>query len=349
MILHKIKLLYTKLTTKLSDGSMDSHHYQKIFYCLSPVFLLLLFGILELSIIKLILSFVTSSLSVILELFFSSIFLLLNIFLFVVYIKNMCSAFKRRYLLLAFLIFPTVILLFLTTLFWLNAIIADIHNLLVYTFNLNLPGIFPYEAVAPVTNSLAVIVSLMMIFLLPIATSLLLNSFLPESLQKKDVSVKEKLMRLLRKLFVLSLIFFFSYVFSIIDKNNFGSISILTTLLSFLLTPKTILRLFSSVKDIESKQISEDILIKFDRIKFIYYEFIFSWSISIYIIEPKKTEDRILASAIIFFILLFTTTVIQEFLKRKKKNSFSGWVVDNENGLEEPTQNILFEKKFYLK
>lgn len=328
--LHKIKTLNSKIKNKLLDGSMDSYHYQAILYCLTPLILLLFFA-LEAFILNLILSNLQSKLLAIFEFISGSIFFVINSYLLIFFVKKIVSSLKSKYILLSFLILQSVLLLLLTTLFWFKAILAELHNILILSFNFDMPFIFPYEAINPVINSLTIVVQNMMIFLLPIAFSFLLNSLLPEPLQKKDVSTKQKLVRMRTKLFILVVALAMSFIFSIIDKNNFGSISILTTLFTFLCTPKTILRLFSNEEHVESKSISDDILIKFDRIKFLYYEFIFAWSISIYIFDSKKTEDKILISAIIFFILLIITLITQTYLKNDKKDLFLKWIVDNED------------------
>lgn len=329
MKLQKLKSLYLKIKNKLSDGSMDSYHYQELLYCLTPMSLMLFFA-LEMFILSTIINNFKSTIRIVFELLTGSTFLLLNVYLLIFFIRKIVSFFKRKYILISFLILPTIIILLMTALFWFSVVLADVHNFLVITFNFNIVGIFPYEAIKPVTNTLTTVVQVMMIFFVPISISLLMNSFLPEPLQKKEISQKQKFMRMSIKLSILTIAIILSILFSIINKDNFGSISLLTTLFTFLCTPKTILRLFSNQKNLENKKISDEILTLFDYIKFFYYEFIFAWSISIYIFNPEKTDDRIIIFFITFFILVIPTMAIQLYLKKAKSDFFSKWLVDNE-------------------
>lgn len=114
-----------------------------------------------------------------------------------------------------------------------------------------MPLIFPYKALEPTMNNFGTIIQLMALFLFFISISLLMNSFLPGKLQKKEISQKQKFFRIIFKLSIVVIAIILAIIFSIIDKNNFISISLLTILFTFLCISNTILRLFSNQKNVE--------------------------------------------------------------------------------------------------
>lgn len=328
--LQKLKSLYFKVKNKLSDGSIDSYHYQIIFYCMFP-FALLLFLALEVFIFNNILNNFHSTILTVFELFSGVIFFIINIYLLFFFTRKIVSFFKHKYILLLLSILPTSLFLLIATLFWFSVVLVGIQKIFTLTFNFNMPVLSPYVFLKLVANFSTIIAPITILFLLPIAISLSLNSLLPRPLQKKDISTKQKLTRMSIKLSFILIAIFISYIFSIISIETFASISMLTTLFTFICTPKTILRIFSTQKNIEGKKITDDVLTKFEMIKFVYYEFVFAWSISIYIFNPEKTEDRIKIFFISFFILIITSAAIQWYLKKEKSDFFSKWIVDNED------------------
>ncbi|MHC5226889.1 hypothetical protein ACYSNW_01280 [Enterococcus sp. LJL99] len=325
----KIKSFYNMLKIKLSNDSIDSYHYLGIIYCLTPVFLFIFFTI-EMFFLGLTIQYTKYIIRMFLESFLGILFFIFSVRLLIFFVKKVFSYFKNKYYLLCFILFFTILFLLFATFLWFIIVLADVHNFLVFIFNFDTPLIFPYQALEPTINIFGTILQLMVLFISFISLSLLMNSFLPSKLQKKDISQKQKLFRIIFKLSIVVIAIILSIVFSIIDKNNFSSISLLTTLFTFLCTPKTILRLFSNKKNIEKANISEDVTKSFELIKFCYYEFIFSWSISIYIFNPNETQNRIIISFVIFFILIIATKVSQFYLINKKNHIFDKWIV-NEN------------------
>lgn len=94
-----------------------------------------------------------------------------------------------------------------------------------------------------------------------------------------------------------------------------------------------ILLVFSNYKNIEKLEISEGVLRTFDYIKLLYYECLFSWSISIYIFQAQNTETKIEVFAISLFLLMFVTLISQKLIFKFNKQIFSNWLVsvDNKN------------------
>jgi hypothetical protein len=155
----------------------------------------------------------------------------------------------------------------------------------------------------------------------------LLNIFLPKSLQSKDIPKKERMKRGFIKFALLSFIIFLTIIFGVINKDNFSSVTIFTTLFTFICTPQMILRVFSNYKNIENLEISEGVLRTFDYIKLLYYECLFSWSISIYIFQAEEPNIKIEIFAISLFFLLIGTLIAKKLLLKFNKKVFSKWIV----------------------
>lgn len=149
--------------------------------------------------------------------------------------------------------------------------------------------------------------------------------FLPEKLQSTELSLKQRLFRMGLKVFYLFLFGSISYIFSIINKENFGTISIFSTLFTFLCTPKTVLKVFTNIDNLERKNISENIYIQFERIKFMFYLIILSWSISIYIFNTQDIEVFFVICLVIFFIMGFVRGILEKYSKKL----FSSWIVND--------------------
>lgn len=73
-----------------------------------------------------------------------------------------------------------------------------------------------------------------MVIYIPLFVSYALNFLLPDSQQAKEVSMKKKILRLFLKTVSLALVVGLSIIFSTIDESNFSSITIFTTLFTFM-------------------------------------------------------------------------------------------------------------------
>lgn len=204
---------------------------------------------------------------------------------------------------------------------WLKILLTYILNFLSYNFYFVNNSNFLYET----GDFISILSKLIYFFYCLTMTLTILNVFLPEKLQSTELSLKQRLFRMGLKVFYLFLFGNISYIFSIINKENFGTILIFSTLFTFLCTPKIVLRVFTNIDNIERKNISENIYIQFERIKFMFYLIILSWSISIYIFNTQDIEVFFLICLFIFFIM----GVVRGLLEKYSKKLFSSWIVND--------------------
>lgn len=320
-----------KIKNKLQDGSLDSYYYYLFFYLFLPVILFLIW-VIEIKYIILLLNYTFFKYNISRLLLTSiSIFIIMTFNLWMFYIQLKLANYHRKrkdwLILLALII--SVISSLSTLLFWLSAFLADLHNKLSVLLGVPNDIIQPFQNVGIITKYFTSISQFSISFLTIASITFMLNIFLPTSMQIKDVSTKLKFSRFSIKIGIVSFILVMSAIFSIVDKNNFASVSIFTTLFTFACTPQTILRVFSNHKSISSITVSDNVLRTFDIIKVIYYEFILSWSISIYVFNPDKAENKTIIAVIIFLSFFIVTVIVQQILIHKRKETFSSWIIDN--------------------
>lgn len=318
------------MRNKLSDGSMDSYHLKGLLYCLSPLLLILpfFFEIITLSFLS---KRSMGTISIFVELALAILFFALSVYISYFFMKQCLKNFKRKYIFYSLLTLYLFLVSITITLNWLFSSLAVFLNISVLFLHVDLPLIYPYNRLENIFKGLFVSFSNMMVVYIPLSISYALNFLLPSSLQTKEISMKKKIIRLFSKVVFLSLVIGLSIIFSVIDESNFSSITIFTTLFTFMCTPKVILRLFSNYKNIEHITISEEILRTFDTLKLFYYEFIFSWSISIYIFKPESSEKKMIIFVIVLFVLMFISIIAKMILSKPNNKAFSKWVVPYDN------------------
>ncbi|MEY2388071.1 hypothetical protein KGN15_013300 (plasmid) [Lactococcus lactis] len=239
----------------------------------------------------------------------------------------------NKYFFFSLLLLIVLIISVLITLNWFSSFMFSISNLLIVIWKIPDSLKFPYKNINILVDIISKSSLAMFTFCVTIWISYMLNFILPKSLQKKDIPIKERVKRGFIKFALLSFIIFLTIIFSVINKDNFSSVTIFTTLFTFICTPQMILRVFSNYKNIEKLEISEGVLRTFDYIKLLYYECLFSWSISIYIFQAQNTETKIEVFAISLFLLMFVTLISQKLIFKFNKQIFSNWIVsvDNKN------------------
>ncbi|CAD5902922.1 hypothetical protein [Carnobacterium maltaromaticum] len=313
-----------RIKIKLSDKSIDSEHILFICYCCLTIVpaIITVFGIHTVIIIQ----------EKLLKYAIYIILLVVNTALLYFFGKKTWRFIKQKRIILGVLSIFTVGLFLSFTLSWLIILLGNFSN------ELNYKASQYQNIIIQPTNSLfqtidtSHSVAQRMITLIPIiGISYFLNIIVPKKLQRIDISFKNKLKRVCLKVIYLLVFGIITYIFTIIDKDNFGSVSIFTTLFTFACTPKTCLYIFTNYKNIETKNISEKITKKFEVLKLLYYEFVFSWSISIYIFSPKNQNEKLTIFAITLCSLFLVTMVILGFFKSRQEEFFSSWIIDENN------------------
>ncbi|MFG5432842.1 hypothetical protein ACFJXP_11190 [Enterococcus faecalis] len=324
-----------KVQTRMMNLSIENGFFKVMIYTVLPLLLTMIF-VLEIVIVNWTFRLDNSEIMSLLVFIITILFLFLAIILFVFFLQLSIKFLKNHYIQLPLLLLPTLISLFMIVLFWLYAVLAYVNNFLWSLLGHVSPSFLkdPYFNMDSVLDALVSISRVMFIIYIPLAISFMLNTLLPEELQVRNISFKQKLYRLFLKFAYLVLIIFITYIFSIIDKENFGTISIFSTLFTFACTPKTILRVFSNIVNIEEKQISEEIYRKFDTAKFLYYEMIFAWSIAIYIVDAKTLNEKVMVFAISFFALIVITIGIKVRFEKHGNKLFSKWIINGEKNIE---------------
>lgn len=243
----------------------------------------------------------------------------------------MVTYFKERRFLLFSIVFISALFFFLFMLSFYLYFIGYFSNFIMlkvdhpeYIIN-NLTRMMDYTiGIYKIVSSISIIG--MTIVLL----SYMLNMFLPKKLQRTDINCNQKVKRILLKTVYFILILAIIFVFSITNKNNFGAISIFTSLFVFACTPKTFLIIFSDVKNLNDVKISDSITGRFEFLKLMYYEIVFSWAISIYFFDYNEFNYKIYSFLVVFFVLFIITFLSIYFVKEKNKVNFKEWI-DNDD------------------
>lgn len=257
--------------------------------------------------------------------------ILLNSYLCFHFFFKMVNYFKERRLLLILIVFISVLFFFLFMLSFCLYLIGYFSNFIMlkvahpeYIIN-NLTRMMDYTIdIYVIVSSISIIVMTIVLF------SYMLNMFLPKKLQRTDINFKQKINRFFLKIAYFILILAIIFVFSITNKSNFGAISIFTSLFVFACTPKTFLIIFSDVKNLNDVKISDSITGRFEFLKFMYYEIVFSWAISIYFFDYNEFNYKIYSFLAVFFVLFVITFLSIYFVKEKYKVNFKEWIENDD-------------------
>lgn len=312
------------------EGSMNYYHIEGLFYCIVP-FVLEIVLLLEVRMVNMLIALRLGNVYFLIELIIVSMFLFFYFSILYFCLRSFVKNLKRKYILFSII---TLYLTIISAVVFFNSLVSFIeafYNIFVVFLHVGENIVFPYQNMPIVARMIMINMGNMMLIYLVLATSFFLNTFLPHSLQKKDIPIKSRMIRSLFKLSIIIIILLFTFIFSSINETNFSSITIFTTIFTFMCTPKTILRLFTNYKNIDNIKISELTLKSFDALKMLYYEFIFSWSIAIYFFKENDPAKRFKIFAIIFFGIVFLTIIATIELKKNSDQLFSNWIVTREN------------------
>jgi len=323
------------INKKMNDGSMDSYHLKGLFYCVSPFIFIGIF-LAELKVLSFIINLnlnnrVLIVLLILLELLLLILFFMTSFCITRYFFKELLSNFKKKDILYSLMVLYLFLVTSIITLEWFHVFFSEVLNLCAVLLKESSLLVFSYKNIGMILQLLSISMSNMMVIYIPLALSYFLNLILPDSLQQKNVPIKRKIFRGLLKIGACILLFIVSILFSVIDKNNFSSITVFTTLFTFMCTPKVILRLFSNYKNVENLKISSEISRTFDLYKLFYYEFIFSWSVSIYFFDSKTPATKANIFIITLFIFLILTVIFKWIASNPNNKFFSRWIVPYNN------------------
>ncbi|MEG0733089.1 MAG: hypothetical protein RR470_11870 [Vagococcus sp.] len=314
--------VFNKLKKKLYDRSIDSEHILYILYFILTV----LPYILTLTIIKLswyIDSKLVNNLIYIL-------FTIANILLVFYLLRNVKIYFKQRRILLMVVVSYSTLIFVMFMSAWVFLIIGNFVNFfslhsIVFRHVIQTPALLVVQTM----ETFSIIFPNALIFITIVLVSMCLNTIIPNDLQPTNISYKKRIKRGLIKLVILFLFFFIMWIFSVVDKENFGTVSIFTTAFVFVCTPKTILILFSNLKNLNDIKISDEMLKRTEFLKLIYYEIVFSWSVSIYVFKNTKMLDKLNTSLQIFITLAIITILTLFYIKKNHDTIFKNWIVND--------------------
>lgn len=317
-----MKNFYNKLIAKvkeqMSDGSIDSEHYIAIFYCICIILPLIVTGI------GVFLLHIFTNL--LLQFVILIIFTVINAWLFVFFGKKFVFYIRNKRFMLSFFSFFTVYLFLLFTLSWTIFFLGKINGLLGITLlpEMNFSKEHPGTNLARSIESFRITSQNMVIFSQGLGFSLLLNIFVPTSLQRVDVSILKKILRLLIKIISLTVIGLILFVLLKTKREDFFAVTAVYGVLTALADPKKIINIFTNLKNIEDKVVSTSIMKSFNAFKLFLSEFYIAWVFSI-IIFDSDADQRLNLFSIILLIFVVITVAVKIYFQLNGEDFFSTW------------------------
>ena len=314
------KFVY-KIKKKLSDGSIDSEHYIALFYCVI-IMLPMLITLIEV----LILEKSSSTFSKLLKML---CFIVVNGLFFRYYIKKMISYFKYKRFMLGFLSSSLVVSFLLLILSWLSIFFGNISNLInKHLLLVNQPMLLNLgESIISSIESIQMISQIMLFFSQVIGISMLLNVIMPKSLQKVDVPLMKKFLRLMFKIAILLVFGVAIFTFLNTNKDNFIVVSIAYAGIIWVSDPKNFITIFFNAKIFENKTISDEATRAYKIFRYFVIGLYAIWAASVYIFPENKAN----AFSAMVFIFIFASVIIKTVLQFKGEDIFSKLLKDKES------------------
>lgn len=322
MLKKRIVDLISKIKKKLSDGTIESEHYLAIAYCMG------IFIPIMITRLSILLIFSSSAI------FWKTVEIItstgINFFCLYMFVKKMIYYFREKRLMLGFLSMPIVTIFLLYSLSWLTILLGNFTNMMSLILgDYDQLIMHPEENLIEAIDSTRVIAQNMIIFSQIVGISFLLNTFVPEALQKVVLPVKLRFLRLLIKILSLTMMGVIIWLLINTGRDQFFAVTAIYGVIFALATPKLIGEIFSNISNLENKSISPEINRSFSLFKFFLGEFYSAWVISICVYGSDAT-NRVNLFSIVSLILVFSTVGIKLFLQSKNKD-FSTWFVDKKN------------------
>lgn len=310
-----------KIKNRLSDGSIDSEHYIALFYCFI-IALPMIFTSIEVLILK-------QSSIVFFKMLEFFCFAIVSGLFFKYYAKKMVSYFKNKRFMLGFLSLSIVIAFFLLMLAWLSVFFGNLSNLIsVYLLSESQPLFLDLgKNIINSIESVTILSQNMIIFSQIIGISLLLNMMMPKSLQKVDVPLIKKFLRLLFKIAILFVFGVAIVTFLNTNKDNFIVVSIVYAGIIWVADPKNFITIFSNAKIFENKTVSDEATRAYKMFRYFLIGLYAIWAASVYIFPDNKVNTF----SIMVFIFIFASVIIQIVLQFKGEDIFSKLLKDKEN------------------
>lgn len=319
--------LIAKVKKKMSDGSIDSEHYIAIFYCICVILPLIVTGV-GVFLLQVFTNFFFQFVILI-------IFTVINALLFVFFGKKSIFYIRNKRFMLFFFSFFTVYLFLLFTLSWAIFFLGNLNSFLSITLlpEMRFPKEHPGTNLARSIESFRVTSQNMVIFSQGLGFSLLLNTFVPTSLQKIDVSILKKILRLLIKLTSLTVMGLILFVLLKTKREDFFAVTAVYGVLTTLADPKKIINIFTNTKNIEEKIVSTNVMKIFNAFKLFLSEFYVAWVLSI-ITFDSDADQRLNLFLIILLIFIVITVAVKIYFQLNGEDFFSTWLIDKKSETE---------------
>jgi len=190
------------------EGSMNYYHIEGLFYCIVP-FVLEIVLLLEVRMVNMLIALRLGNVYFLIELIIVSMFLFFYFSILYFCLRSFVKNLKRKYILFSII---TLYLTIISAVVFFNSLVSFIeafYNIFVVFLHVGENIVFPYQNMPIVARMIMINMGNMMLIYLVLATSFFLNTFLPHSLQKKDIPIKS---RMIRSLFKLSIIIIILYL-----------------------------------------------------------------------------------------------------------------------------------------
>lgn len=160
------------------------------------------------------------------------------------------------------------------------------------------------EAYIRAVNSNITAIKGVTVYVTILAISAAYNIFVPQKWQTVDISLKNKILRLLWKITCLILPFLIVYVYSLFNTTNFAIWGFLSMCVIFFVDPKNIAGLIFDYHKYSDANITESALGKAQAFKAYYLLLVVAWSISLFGFSDQPLGIRFLVFLIGYSIFL---------------------------------------------
>ncbi|BAL69962.1 hypothetical protein SMULJ23_1628 [Streptococcus mutans LJ23] len=285
---------------KLKDRSIDSEHYIAFFYCFGMMGSLLV----NVSFYLFIASFLDTT-HLITSFIVYLLFIMINLVVVYRIGKKCIFYFKDRRFMTSFFSFLLFLPFLMFLLCWLMILFGNL-SILLNPYGGG-SGISPEqlkEAYIRAVNSNITAIKGVTVYVTILAISAAYNIFVPQKWQTVDISLKNKILRLLWKITCLILPFLIVYVYSLFNTTNFAIWGFLSTCVIFFVDPKNIAGLIFDYHKYSDANITESALGKAQAFKAYYLLLVVAWSISLFGFSDQPLGIRFLVFLIGYSIFL---------------------------------------------
>jgi hypothetical protein len=309
-----------QLKTVFEDRSLDSEYYLAFIYLATPLLAML---------ITLTSTFFLSKISnryvFILML---AIAVIPNAFLVYFLGKRMLNYFKEKRLMLGIISLYIVVLFLAQTTSWLFFFLSHVSNLLAVASNLDPQNVefYPGKLVFSLVEEVYPNISENWQVICPImGISFAINPFLPSSLQRIDISIKDKMKRFIIKIAYVSFISVAIYAFYKMSRDHIVIVSALYGAIMTLGSPEKILSILNPKNNYSTQDISDETKKSFLFFKYFLTYLYVAWIFPVALYSSDFEKRSFLFFAILFGCLIVTIS-LQIYAQTTGKDFFNLWI-----------------------